>query len=196
MKSFVVYSLSVTAFLLISACSTDNIPGLYQIDVQQGNNVDQEMLNKLEPGMTKNQVAFVMGTPLLIDTFHPNRWDYIYSYQPGGEEREQRRITLYFNDDETLSHIEGDTRVVASREELPQAERQDKNVVVPLNEQETGFFGGLMGLIGLGGDEEVEIIEDAEASEEDVKEAADKAMMEEAAGGELDSGGETATEIE
>jgi outer membrane protein assembly factor BamE len=196
MKSFVVYSLSVTAFLLFSACSTDNIPGLYQIDVQQGNNVDQEMLNKLEPGMTKNQVAFVMGTPLLIDTFHPNRWDYIYSYQPGGEEREQRRITLYFNDDETLSHIEGDTRTVASREELPQTERQDKNVVVPLNQQKTGFFGGLMNLIGLGDDEEVEIIEDDEDTEQEAKEAADKAMMEEAAGGELDSDTGAATELE
>lgn len=196
MKSFVVYSLSVTAFLLLSACSTDNIPGLYQIDVQQGNNVDQEMLNKLEPGMTKNQVAYVMGTPLLIDTFHPNRWDYIYSYQPGGEEREQRRITLYFNEDETLSHIEGDTRTVASREDLPQTERQDKNVVVPLNDQKTGFFGGLMNLIGLGDDEEVEIIEDDENTEQEAKGAADKAMMEEAAGGELDNSAEPATELE
>ena len=196
MKSFVVYSLSVTAFLLISACSTDNIPGLYQIDVQQGNNVDQEMINKLEPGMTKNQVAYVMGTPLLIDTFHPNRWDYIYSYQPGGEEREQRRITLYFNDDETLSHVEGDTRIVASREELPQADRQDKNVVVPLNQQKTGFFGGLMNLIGLGDDEEVEIIDAPENTEEEAQEAANKAMMEEAAGGELDSDTGAASEPE
>ncbi len=196
MKSFVVYSLSVTAFLLLSACSTDNLPGLYQIDVQQGNNVDQEMLNKLEPGMTKNQVAYVMGTPLLIDTFHPNRWDYIYSYQPGGEDREQRRVTLYFNDDETLSHIEGDTRTVASREELPQTERQDKNVVVPLTEQKTGFFGGLLNLIGLGDDEEVEIIEDDEDTEQESEEAADKAMMEEAAGGELDSDADASTELE
>jgi outer membrane protein assembly factor BamE len=196
MKSFIVYSLSVTAFLLLSACSTDNIPGLYQIDVQQGNNVDQEMINKLEPGMTKNQVAYVMGTPLLIDTFHPNRWDYIYSYQPGGEEREQRRITLYFNDDETLSHVEGDTRIVASREELPQADRQDKNVVVPLNQQKTGFFGGLMNLIGLGDDEEVEIIDDPENTEEEAQEAANKAMMEEAAGGELDSDTGAASEPE
>lgn len=196
MKSFIVYSLSVTAFLLLSACSTDNIPGLYQIDVQQGNNVDQEMINKLEPGMTKNQVAYVMGTPLLIDTFHPNRWDYIYSYQPGGEEREQRRITLYFNDDETLSHVEGDTRIVASREELPQVDRQDKNVVVPLNQQKTGFFGGLMNLIGLGDDEEVEIIDDPKNTEEEAQEAADKAMMEEAAGGDLNSDVEPGTELE
>jgi outer membrane protein assembly factor BamE len=181
MKSFVVYSLSVTAFLLLSACSTSDLPGLYQIDVQQGNNVDQEMLNQLEPGMTKNQVAYVMGTPLLIDTFHPNRWDYIYSYQPGGGEREQRRITLYFNDDETLSHIEGDTRVVASREELPQPERQEKNVVVPLSEQKSGFFNSLMKLVGLGDDEEIEIIDDDQQSDVKDEEAAAEAIMDEAA---------------
>lgn len=176
MKSFVVYSLSLAALLFLSACSTDKIPGVYRIDVQQGNNVDQEMLNKLEPGMTKNQVAYVMGTPLLIDTFHPNRWDYLYSFEPGNGDREQRRITLFFDEDETLSHIEGDTRTVA-REDLPEAERQDKNVVVPLQEQKTGFFNGLMSFIGLGDDEAVEIIKDDSSDE---SEADSEAMMDEA----------------
>lgn len=181
MKSFVVYSLSLAAVLCLSACSTDKIPGVYRIDVQQGNSVTQDMINQLAPGMSKNQVAYVMGTPLLIDTFHPNRWDYIYSYQPGGEEREQRRLTLYFDDkDETLSHIEGDTRVVA-REDLPQTEQQDKNVVVPLREQKTGFFNGLMSFIGLSDDERVEIIEDDETEEAENEAEADKAMMEQAA---------------
>lgn len=180
MKSFVVYSLSLAALLFLSACSTDKIPGVYRIDVQQGNNVDQEMLNKLEPGMTKNQVAYVMGTPLLIDTFHPNRWDYLYSFEPGNGDREQRRITLFFDEDETLSHIEGDTRTVA-REDLPEAERQDKNVVVPLQEQKTGFFNGLMSFIGLGDDEAVEIIkDDKNADSSDESEADSEAMMDEA----------------
>jgi len=198
MKSSVVYSLSLAAMMSLSACSTDKIPGVYRIDVQQGNNVDQEMINKLEPGMTKNQVAYVMGTPLLIDTFHPNRWDYLYSFQPGGEAREQRRITLYFNDDETLSHIEGDTRIVA-REDLPQTERQDKNVVVPLSEQKTGFFNGLMNFIGLGGDDEVEIIDEDETAEnlDEAQAEAEKAMMEQAeTDAELDASDETAAETE
>jgi len=112
------------------------------------------MLNKLEPGMTKTQVAYVMGTPLLIDTFHPNRWDYIYSFQPGNGDREQRRVTLFFNDDETLTHIEGDTRIVA-REDRVEEVRQDTNVVVPLNEKKTGLFSGMLNLIGLGDDEEI-----------------------------------------
>ncbi|WP_297813822.1 outer membrane protein assembly factor BamE [uncultured Methylophaga sp.] len=185
MKSFVVYSLSLAALLSLSACSTDKIPGVYRIDVQQGNNVSQDMINQLEPGMSKNQVAFVMGTPLLIDTFHPNRWDYLYSYQPGGKDREQRRLTLYFNEDETLSHIEGDTRIVA-REDLPQTEKQDKNVVVPLSEQKTGFFNGLMSFIGLADDETVEIIEEKNAeaeADDEAKAEANKAMMEEAEAG-------------
>lgn len=195
MKSSFVYSLSLAAVICLSACSTDKIPGVYRIDIQQGNNVDQEMINKLEPGMNKNQVAYVMGTPLLIDTFHPNRWDYLYSFQPGGEDREQRRITLYFNDDETLSHIEGDTRIVA-REDLPQTERQEKNVVVPLREQKTGFFNGLMRFIGLGDEDEVEIIDTDETAEDTADEEAEanKAMMEQAgANAELDGGAETAT---
>ncbi len=194
MKSFVVYSLSLAALLSLSACSTDKIPGVYRIDVQQGNDVTQEMLNKLEAGMTKNQVAYVMGTPLLIDTFHPNRWDYVYSYQPGGDDREQRRITLFFNDDDTLSHIDGNTRTVA-REDLPETERQEKNVVVPLSEQKTGFFNGLMSFIGLAEDETVEIIEDDETSEDSVEDeaaTADKAMMEEAeADAEMKTGDDT-----
>lgn len=182
MKSFVVYSLSLAVLLSLSACSTDKIPGVYRIDIQQGNDVTQEMINQLEPGMTKSQVAYVMGTPLLIDTFHPNRWDYIYSIQPGGEDREQRRITLLFDDDEKLTHLEGNTRTVASRADLPEQERQDKNVVVPLSEKKTGFFNGFMNFIGLGGDDEVEIIEDDETDEEslDNNAEADKAMMEEA----------------
>jgi outer membrane protein assembly factor BamE len=161
MKRLVVYSLSLAVILSLSACSTDKIPGVYRIDIQQGNNVTQEMINKLEPGMSKNQVAFVMGSPLIVDTFHPNRWDYIYSFQPGNGDREQRRITLYFDDEEKLSHLEGNTRVVA-REDMTVETRQDSNVVVPLNEKKTGLFSGMLNLIGLGGDDDEEIIEDSD----------------------------------
>lgn len=152
MKTFLIYSLSAF-ILLISACSKDKIPGVYRIDIQQGNDVTQEMINKLKAGMNKSQVAFIMGTPLLIDTFHPNRWDYLYSFHPGNGKREQRRLTLFFNDEENLSHIDGDIRTVA-RENLPQTEHSDTNVVVPLNEKETGLFQGLLNSIGLGEDEQ------------------------------------------
>lgn len=163
MKSFIVYSFSLFLALTLSACSKDKIPGVYRIDIQQGNNVSQEMLNQLEPGMSKNQVAYIMGTPLLIDTFHPDRWDYIYSYQPGNGDREQRRITLFFDENEKLDHIDGNTTIVA-REDRVETQQQENNVVVPLTEKKTGLFSGLMNMIGLGDDEE--IIEDTKAETE------------------------------
>ncbi|PHS69746.1 MAG: cell envelope protein SmpA [Methylophaga sp.] len=155
MKTFLIYTFSALA-LFLTGCNKDKIPGVYRIDIQQGNDVTQQMLNKLRPDMSKNQVAYVMGTPLIIDAFHPDRWDYIYSFHPGNGKREQRRITLFFTEDDKLSHIEGDTRIVA-REDLPQSERKDSNVVVPLNEKKTGLLQGLMNTIGLGDDDDQEI---------------------------------------
>jgi outer membrane protein assembly factor BamE len=164
MKSFSIYSLSALMVCFLAACSTDKIPGVYRIDIQQGNYVSQEMLNKLEPGMTKGQVTYVMGSPLLIDTFHPNRWDYLYSFQPGNGDREQRRITLYFNENDALSHIEGDTTILA-REDRVEEVQTENNVVVPLNEHDSTIFGGLMNMIGLG-EEETEILEDSSVETE------------------------------
>ncbi len=82
-------------------------PGVYRIDIQQGNIVTQKMVDQLSPGMTKRQVLFVMGTPLIQDTFAPNRWDYIYSLQPGGKKRKQKSISLFF-EDERLTGFKGD----------------------------------------------------------------------------------------
>lgn len=151
MKTFVIYTLSLFV-LLLSGCNKEKIPGVYRIDIQQGNDVSQEMINKLKPGMNKNQVSFIMGTPLLIDTFHPNRWDYIYSFHPGNGQREQRRVTLYFDEQEKLSHLEGDIRTVAQITGND-GDRAESNVVVPLTEKKTGFFQGLLNTIGLGEDE-------------------------------------------
>jgi len=164
MKSLLIYSLSLV-ILTLSACSKDKIPGVYRIDIQQGNQVTQEMLSKLESGMTKSQVSFVMGTPMLIDVFHPNRWDYIYSFHPGNGEREQRRITLYFDDTETLDYIDGNTRIVENIE-LTEEQRTDTNVVVPLTQKKTGLFNSMLNVIGLGEDE-VETIEDSDNDTDD-----------------------------
>ncbi len=85
----------------------DRFPGVYKIDIQQGNVITQDMIDQLKPGMTKRQVQFVMGSPLIKDSFRQNRWDYVYSFQPGGKERQQESVTLYFEND-LLSHFEGD----------------------------------------------------------------------------------------
>ncbi len=175
MKTFLICILaSFTVF--ISACNKDKIPGVYRIDIQQGNDVTQDMINQLKPDMTKSQVTYIMGTPLLIDTFHPNRWDYIYSFHPGNDSREQRRITLFFEND-LLDYVEGDTRTVA-REDLPQSNKESENVIVPLTEKKTGFFRGLLNTIGLGGDSEPDIINDNTSTEE-TGEDVDKAVEEE-----------------
>jgi len=156
MKSANIYTFS---FLLIflTACSKDKIPGVYRIDIQQGNDVTQEMIAQLKPGMTKNQVAYVMGTPLIIDTFHPNRWDYLYSYHPGNGQREQRHITLHFKEDQ-LDYLGGNTRVVP-REQLPDVVRADSNVVVPLSNKKVGLINELKDRIGMDDDDKVEASE-------------------------------------
>ena len=160
MKNLLIYTLSLL-ILTLSGCNKDKIPGVYRIDIQQGNEISQDMLNQLEPGMTKSQVAYVMGTPLLIDTFHPDRWDYIYSFHPGNGQREQRRVTIYFTEDK-VAHIDGNTRVVA-RESLPQTTRIDSNVTVPLKEPNTGLIQDIKTSIGMDNTdteaEEKEIIE-------------------------------------
>jgi len=82
-------------------------PGVYRIDVPQGNIVTQEMIEKLQPGMSKRQVRYVMGTPLLIDTFEPDRWDYFHSLEKDGKPDSRQRVSLYFDKD-LLVRIEGD----------------------------------------------------------------------------------------
>lgn len=98
------------ASLILTGCSAISIPGAYKIDIQQGNVITQEMVEKLKPGMSKSQVRFALGTPLLIDVFHQDRWDYLYSIQKGGQERQQRRLALFFENDQ-LARIEGDIAV-------------------------------------------------------------------------------------
>ena len=102
-------SLALCAALALSACSIPRLqfPGVYKIDIQHGNIITQEMIDQLRPGMTKRQVVFVMGTPLVRDPFNQDRWDYVYSYQPGGGIRGQERITMFFEND-MLTHFTGD----------------------------------------------------------------------------------------
>ena len=79
-------SLTLVGLLALAGCS---FPGVYKIDIQQGNVVTQDMIDQLRPGMTRRQVRFIMGNPLIQDTFNTNRWDYLYSLQPGGGKRQR-----------------------------------------------------------------------------------------------------------
>lgn len=101
--------------LLLAGCgSIPMLPTLqpYKIDIQQGNYVTQDMIAKLKPGMSRSQVRFALGTPLLVDPFRTDRWEYVYTYQKQGELTEQRTVTVVFRG-EQLDRIEGD--VVAAK---------------------------------------------------------------------------------
>ena len=74
----------------------------HKIDVQQGNFLDQEAVSKLKPGMTRSQVRFLLGTPLLADPFHPERWDYMYIDRKGGKLKDEKHLTLFFEGDKLL----------------------------------------------------------------------------------------------
>ncbi|HEU5435153.1 MAG TPA: outer membrane protein assembly factor BamE [Telluria sp.] len=71
----------------------------YRPDIQQGNFVSQEMLSQLKVGQTRDQVKFILGTPLLTDTFHADRWDYPFYLARGNGELTKARVTVYFKDD-------------------------------------------------------------------------------------------------
>lgn len=104
---------------LLTGCSGLKMPDIpvpqfvtpYRMEIQQGNFVTQEMLSQLRPGMTRDQVRFVLGSPLVVDVFHPERWDYVFTraleYNRGFE---QRKVTVFF-EEEKLKRIDGDVVV-------------------------------------------------------------------------------------
>jgi len=101
--------ISIIAAFILSGCS--EFPGVYKIDIPQGNVVTQEMVDKLRPGMTQSQVRYVMGTPLITDSFNENRWDYLYRFKSGETgSTVQERIQLMFDNEGRLTGLSGDFR--------------------------------------------------------------------------------------
>lgn len=121
-------SFTFVGLLALAGCS---FPGVYKIDIQQGNVVTQDMINQLRPGMTRRQVRFIMGNALLTDTFHPDRWDYLYSLQPGGGERQQERVSVFFNQNDQLVSLSGDFKPGVSRDEAILGKTGGTNVTEP-----------------------------------------------------------------
>ena len=96
------------SFALLSGCSLNDLPFVYHIDVQQGNVLSQQKIAQLKQGMTEAQVRFLLGTPSVTDPFHPDRWDYVYTDEPGGKRRITKRLTLFFNDGKLKSAAGGE----------------------------------------------------------------------------------------
>lgn len=100
-------ALVVLLALIVAACTVPNWLSPYRIEVQQGNFVTQDMVARLKPGMTRSQVRFALGTPLLTDVFHQDRWDYVFVLNKDGRVAEKRTVTVVFVDDK-LYRVEGD----------------------------------------------------------------------------------------
>ncbi|MFI8398519.1 outer membrane protein assembly factor BamE, partial [Pseudomonas sp. NPDC079367] len=98
--------------------------------------VTQDMIDQLRPGMTRPQVRFIMGNPLLADTFHADRWDYLYSLQPGGGERQQERISVIFNSNDQLVSLSGDFMPGVSRDEAILGKDSGTTVTAPAENAE------------------------------------------------------------
>ena len=141
MKLFFHFLIILTSLINVS-CSTiaEHFPGVYALDVQQGNIIDQDMIDQLRPNMNKRQVLFILGSPMLIDTFHPERWDYIYSEQPNGEDRLQKRITLFFDGD-LLTGVQGDFKP----SEFPVVKPSKETTIdVPKRQLDKTIFGQIV----------------------------------------------------
>ncbi|TVZ40243.1 Beta-barrel assembly machine subunit BamE [Alteromonadaceae bacterium 2753L.S.0a.02] len=108
-------ALSITILAMLSSCSKLQFPWAYKIYVQQGNYLEQDMIEQLEVGMTPEQVRYVMGSPLVSDTFHPDRWDYYFEYKRGDRVFKEYHFTVFFENG-TLASWEGDYQTTAAKE--------------------------------------------------------------------------------
>ena len=84
----------------LAGCGLPRALGIapYKIEIQQGNFISQEAVSQLKEGMSKDQVRQIMGTPLLTDIFHAERWDYIYTRATTDGRKEKRGLSVYFQD--------------------------------------------------------------------------------------------------
>jgi outer membrane protein assembly factor BamE len=110
----------IAPLLAILALSTSAC--VYKLDVQQGNLITQDSVSKLKKGMTKSEVRQVLGTPLLMDPFHGNRWDYYFSTDKNGRSTERTRFSVFFENDKLVS-LTGDIKAApaASSPAVPAA---------------------------------------------------------------------------
>ena len=97
----------ILSLTTVAGCSNIGFPGVYRINVDQGNIVDQDMVDQLKPEMTRRQVRFVLGTPIIEDTFNNDRWDYVRILRRGDDTLFRTQLTVIFEND-VLANVEGD----------------------------------------------------------------------------------------
>lgn len=158
MRKLLILTMAFISSSFLLACSTtktlndkmlevaDTLPGVYKIDVHQGNVVTQEMINQLRPGMDKRQVKFILGTPLLVDPFHKDRWDYFYDVKKAGKQLKTERITVIFDTDK-LASLKGNFK--PSNEFKPMTINTEVVDVPKREERKRGFFEKALHAIGI-----------------------------------------------
>ena len=156
-------NLAPLSLLLLVACSgnpiTSYMPEPYKVTIQQGNAITQDMVSKLRPGMSRSQVRFILGSPPITDMFHANRWDYVYLLKQGSVVKEERKLTLFF-DNEQLSRVAGDVAATTAADKQAEAaqpvkaateivlDKFDPNAppIPPIDEK--GFIGRMLESVG------------------------------------------------
>ncbi|WP_066568974.1 outer membrane protein assembly factor BamE [Snodgrassella sp. CFCC 13594] len=113
------FCLLTAALLSVSACSVERVSNFpsYKLKVVQGNELDAQAITQLQAGLSKEQVQMLLGTPLLQDPFHRERWDYVFVTTRNGLVQENTALTLYFNAEGQLIKAEGDA-LQKAREQL------------------------------------------------------------------------------
>jgi outer membrane protein assembly factor BamE len=128
----------IPGLMFLAACSSSpdvtSYLSPYRIDVRQGNYVSQEMVAQLKPGMSRDQVRFVLGTPLVTDIFHADRWDYVYRFKPGRGDQQTRRFVVFFENDK-LVRVGGDVVAATGDEPAEAAAPVQRVIEVPAGPQ-------------------------------------------------------------
>lgn len=150
---------SIALCSLVACTSVPRIVSEYRIDVQQGNVLTQDMVSQLRPGLSREQVRFILGTPILMDMFHANRWDYFFWLKKGKTGAVEKRLfSVLFDADGRLVSVSGDVTAAQPDDSVVVSETRnreidlgslpdDGSVTVPAaNEQ--GFFGKLLETVG------------------------------------------------
>lgn len=155
-----VLTILLLAATALAGCAKDDLPFVHRIDIAQGNIVTEDMVSRLEPGMTRRQVRFVMGSPMLVDAFHPDRWYYLYRFEPGGDEPATQRVVLSF---------EGDRLAGIDAELLPEGPGAvatapgARTVEVPPGDDDRGLVGTIVDNLKVLTGDELPDPEDVEA---------------------------------
>jgi len=136
----------VAAFcLLVAGCSWVPTWGVYKIDVNQGNFVTQDLVEKLKVGQSKSQVRLILGTPLVADAFHANRWDYVYRFESGGRVLEERKFMVLFQDDKLAKWEGADLPISPIR---GYAGERKEGVTTTISAEDKSWWGTLRDIFG------------------------------------------------